>query len=409
MNKITQLLVVALALPTAALGLSACGSSSGDCTVTLRPGADDQTAANMAFVGARAGDTICFAPGTYRYSDPIEARGLAGLTVRGLGATAREVILDFRGQEAGAKGLSFTLMSDLLIEHLTVENASGDDVFVSSATGVTFRDVHAGWSDDIPMDRRGRYALYPVESTNVLIEDSEAYGSSDAGIYVGQTTNCIVRDSVARDNVAGIEIENSTNCEVYGNTAMNNTGGILIFELPGLPMHGTGTEVRDNTITSNNLANFAAAGTIVSFVPSGTGIMVLAANDVEIHSNAIQGNNTVAAMVLSYQTAQFAGAPMANDPTYDPFSEQIWVYGNTTSGNGTRPDPVVAALAGMAPFPDVIWDGYVRSGMGENTMCVAMTTLRDIDGDNDFMTRSDDVSMHMCTRTTRAPVVIAGR
>jgi hypothetical protein len=47
--------------------------------------------------------------------------------------------------------------------------------------------------------------------------------------------------------------------------------------------------------------------------------------------------------------------------------------------------------------------------MGENTMCVAMTTLRDIDGDNDFMTRSDDVSMHMCTRTTRAPVVIAGR
>lgn len=408
MTRLTQLLVASLSLPSVAFGLSACGPSSGGCTVTLRPGADDQTAANMAFVGARTGDTICFSPGTYRYTDPIEARAVNHLTVRGTTENAEDVVLDFSGQAAGAKGLSFTAMDDLLIEHLTVLDASGDDIYVQHANGVTFRDVRAGWMTR-PMNARGRYALYPVESTNVLIEDSEAFGSSDAGIYVGQATNCIVRNSLAHENVAGIEIENSSNCEVYGNTAMGNTGGILVFELPGLPMRGTGTELHDNTIIGNNLANFAEAGTIVSFLPVGTGIMVLAGNDVEIHSNSIRDNNTVAALVLSYQTAVFAGAPASTDMAYEPFAEEIWVYGNTATSNGARPDPVVGALAGTTPIPDVLWDGYVRAGLGENTMCVAMTTLRDIDADNMFMHASDDVAMHMCTRTTRAPVVIAAR
>ncbi len=409
MTRLSKLLIASLTLPSAALGLSACTTESTGCTVTLTPGADDQTAANRAFVGARSGDTVCFAPGTYTYSDPIEARSLSNFTVRGLGATANDVLLDFRGQAAGAKGLSFTAMTDLLIENLTVENASADDIFVASATGVTFRDVRAGWSDDIPMDRRGRYAIYPVESSNVVIEGSEAYGSSDAGIYVGQTTNCIVRDSIARGNVAGIEIENSSNCEVYGNTANGNTGGVLVFELPGLPTQGQGTEIRDNTINDNNLPNFAEEGTIVSFLPVGTGIMVLAANDVEIHSNTIEGNSSVAMLVLSYQTAELAGAPMASDPMYEPHLEQLWVYDNTTARNSTMPTPLLNVLAGAGPYPDVLWDGRVRAGMEPNSVCVSMTTLRDLDLESTPPVSTDDVSTHTCTRTSRAPVVIASR
>ena len=35
--------------------------------------------------------------------------------------------------------------------------------------------------------------LYPVESTNVLIDGCVAIGASDAGIYVGQSQNIIVQ------------------------------------------------------------------------------------------------------------------------------------------------------------------------------------------------------------------------
>ncbi|MCP5972769.1 right-handed parallel beta-helix repeat-containing protein, partial [Klebsiella pneumoniae] len=76
------------------------------------------------------------------------------------------------------------------------------------------------------------------ESENVLIDSVLVIGASDAGIYVGQSRNIIVRDSIARFNVAGIEIENSFNADVHDNVATKNTGGILVFDLPNLPQQG---------------------------------------------------------------------------------------------------------------------------------------------------------------------------
>ena len=55
----------------------------------------------------------------------------------------------------------------------------------------------------------GAYGIYPVESKDVLIDSVLVRGASDAGIYVGQSRNIIVRHSTAVENVAGIEIENS--------------------------------------------------------------------------------------------------------------------------------------------------------------------------------------------------------
>src|SRR3546814_1516361 len=79
------------------------------------------------------------------------------------------------------------------------------------------RRVRAEWTGG-PSTDNGAYGLYPVQVDNVLIEDSVVKGASDAGIYVGQSTNIIVRNNRAEGNVAGIEIENSTGADVYGNT-----------------------------------------------------------------------------------------------------------------------------------------------------------------------------------------------
>src|SRR3546814_9020031 len=75
-------------------------------------------------------------------------------------------------------------------------------------------------------------------SSDVLIDSVYVRGASDAGIYVGQSKNIVVRDSVATENVAGIEIENSYDADVHDNVATKNTGGILVFDLPSLPMQG---------------------------------------------------------------------------------------------------------------------------------------------------------------------------
>ena len=89
-----------------------------------------------------------------------------------------------------------------------------------------------------PKSTNGAYGFYPVESEDVLIDGCVAIGASDAGIYVGQSKNIIVRNSIAQYNVAGIEIENSYYADVYDNLASHNTGGILIFDLPDLPQQG---------------------------------------------------------------------------------------------------------------------------------------------------------------------------
>ena len=84
------------------------------------------------------------------------------------------------------------------------------DGMLLGADGVVFRRVRVEWTNG-PSSENGAYGLYPVECRNVLIEECVAIGASDAGIYVGQSVDVIVRRSRAEYNVAGIEIENTRN------------------------------------------------------------------------------------------------------------------------------------------------------------------------------------------------------
>jgi len=404
-----------LALSGTALTLSAIGCGDGQpegCNQYVLPSDDDTTTVREAIVLLEDNQTFCFGPGTYHFTAELAFSRLDGVTVMGTGTTPADVVLDFAQQDAGAKGLNFTAMNDLTVENMTVLDAAADNIFVTTSVGLILRDLVSGWVAR-PMNARGRYAIYPVSSTNVLVERVEAFGSSDAGIYVGQATNCIVRNSLAHDNVAGIEIENSINCEVLDSVARDNTGGILVFELPGLPTLGFGTRIANNTITNNNLANFAEEGTIVSLLPAGTAMMLLAANDVDIDGNTVTGNGTTGALIISYDTAAAAGAPSTSDPGYDTETENIWIHGNTFTGNGTMPDPnhdavrLILASGGVTTLEDLIWDGDFATDDDAMTLCIDGTaTFRNIDAAGGFATPSTDRTPHDCTGTARPPVVL---
>jgi parallel beta-helix repeat protein len=88
--------------------------------------------------------------------------------------------------------------------------------------------------------------------------------------------------------VAGIEIEHTIDADVHDNIATNNTGGVLVFDLPGLQIKaGKNVRVFHNEVVDNNHRNFADAGSVVSNVPQGTGVMVLAMDHVEVFDNRI--------------------------------------------------------------------------------------------------------------------------
>lgn len=266
-----------------------------------------QTELKTAIEMAETGDTFVFPQGRYNLTDTLNYNGqnaltgekVSNLTFRGAGID--KTIFDVSG--ASADGFLFNNTDNLIFEDFGVYESNNNAIKVTKSDGVIMRRVATVWETDF-QETNGAYGLYPVETSNVLIEDCYVQGSADAGVYVGQSDNIVVRNNQAVKNVAGIEIENSTNADVYGNTAIGNTGGILVFDLPiGNGKYGSGVRVFDNIVEDNNAPNFAKIGTNpggVHIVPPGTGVIILSTSDVEINNNTIKNHQTLSVAVTSF-------------------------------------------------------------------------------------------------------------
>jgi len=318
-----------------------------------------QTTLMEALLDAEPGEVIEIPEGLF-----VIERGLSltvdGVTLRGQGAD--RTILSFAEQRQGAEGLLVSGADDFTLENLAIEDTIGDAVKITDGENIVIRGVRVEWTNG-PSTDNGAYGLYPVQTRNVLIEDSIAIGASDAGIYVGQSDNIVVRNNRAEFNVAGIEIENSNNADVYGNIATNNTGGVLVFNMPNLPRPGSGTRVFDNDIFENNTANFAHAGTPVASVPAGTGVIINSNDRVEVFNNRLARNRTAHVIVSSLHSAGFSELGVTDD--FDAYPEGVHVHSNAYEGGGGNPDGVALQALRIALFgptgrlPGVLWDGYV--------------------------------------------------
>ena len=310
----------------------------------------------LKLILAEPGDTIRLESGLFPILGTLSMEGKRDVVIKGTGVNS--TILNFSTQVEGAQGLSITNCKNIILEDFTVQDAKGDAIKCQYTDGITFRRVKAQWLGG-PRPTNGAYGLYPVQCENVLVEHCIAVAASDAGIYVGQSKNIIVRFSEAFDNVAGIEIENSTRADVYGNNVHGNTGGILVFDLPDLPVkEGRQVRIFDNIIKDNNLDNFAPEGNIVGKVPAGTGIMVMATEMVEVFENTIINNKTAGTAIVSY----FITEEETKDSQYNPYTSSIYIHHNIY--RRTPQIPTLDHDMGLLLFfhffrdvPDIIYDG----------------------------------------------------
>ncbi len=323
-------------------------------TITIYPSADPYTEIQEALILANPGDIVHISEGFYKLEDSLSI-DIDNLTLQGDGIN--KTILSFKDQMSGAQGLSVT-SDGVTLQDFAVEDAKGDAIKVKGVHGISFIRVRTEWTNG-PDELNGAYGLYPVESKNVLIDSCVAIGASDAGIYVGQSENIIVKNSRAEFNVAGIEIENSYYADVFDNHAENNTGGILVFDLPDIPQQG-GHHVRvfRNKSINNNTDNFAPEGNIVGEVPRGTGIIIQANSHVEIFENDIGGNDTVNIAIVTYGYE-------TEDENYYPHPRAIQVHNNRFTKSGNNPDLETGVLAKILyelsdkNMPDIFWDGIL--------------------------------------------------
>lgn len=391
-NCYSQIRAGILLVPLSFLLLSACGSSSPieeaaeeiaenlPQSFSICPGENAQREALEAFFNASEGDTIEFCAGHFDFTSGLLLSDATGITIRGAGMD--ETFLSFANSN-NKEGLFASHVTGLTIEDLTVEDMPGDGVKFSDSRFVTVRGVRVRWTNATPghanfdatqesWAANGAYAFYPVLSEDVLVEQSEAIGSSDVGFYIGQSQDVVIRNNLAFNNVQGYEFENTDNSEMYDNEATNNAGGFLVVDLPGRTRYGDKNRIYRNNIHNNNINNFAPKGTIAAAVPRGTGIIVLATDQVEIFDNDINNNDTLGIVVVSYRLLD-----RSRDPRYDYFSEGIHIYNNRFADNGTNPQepdpeagdstdpgsnptvlPALIQAKNQGQMAHIVWDGY---------------------------------------------------
>ncbi len=353
-----------------------CSSSTNEMTYDssqlTRVSAENVEKVVEDFIMAEDSATIEIPAGFYELSTQLILDNKNHIIIKGAGMD--QTVLSFKNLKSGGEGVKI-VGNSITIQDLTIEDAPGDGIKSQHSDGITFRRINVTWTNG-DKSKNGTYAIYPVQCKNVLIDECIASHSRDAGIYVGQSENIVVKNSLAFGNVAGIEIENCDNAEVYGNIARENSGGILIFNLPGLPKSdGKRTRVFDNDIIDNNHKNFATAlseepnGNAVTMIPPGSGVVLLAAKEVEVFNNRILRNKTFGVAIANYQITGFP----SEAPNWSPFTTDIYVHDNEYDNSEGFPDLTkemgqlvsLYNAQGPAKTQDIIYDGFWDKSISE--------------------------------------------
>ncbi len=295
-----------------------------------------------AIDAATAGAVIRIEPGTYREALTIDK---AGLRIVGLGGEGKPGVVIQNpggvddGVTVGPNGDGFAL------ENVTVRD------FVDN--GVVLNGVDKFVLSRVTTISNGEYGLFPVFSSHGLIDRCTATGHTDAGIYVGQSSDIEVRRSKAYGNVLGIEIENSTRVGVLDNESSDNVVGVMVVLLPGLVVKTSdGVLVRGNRVHDNNRPNFGTPGELESFVPTGSGILVVGTDHTTIDDNIVTGNQFVGVgLGSSLILAALSGLPPSAFDDIEPNPDGARITHNRATGNGG-----VSSIP-FLPAVDLLWDG----------------------------------------------------
>jgi hypothetical protein len=124
-------------------------------------------------------------------------------------------------------------------------------------------------------------------------------------------------------------------------------------------------------------------------VPTGTGVAILAAHQVEVFRNTIDRHASINIGVISYVPTGIA----VTDPSYDQYPTAIYVHDNMLNGTSDNPTGplgalLISAIGELLPngpyiVPDVAWDGVLDParvpGAADDKICIQRN------GDADFI------------------------
>jgi parallel beta-helix repeat protein len=313
-------------------------------TIVVKPGQSIQEALDRAEEGTR----IYVLAGTYReLADPTSGLRITknGIRLIGQSNPQKRVILENAGNQrngivvvppeaedcmschasmappfellAGVEpGLPDPepLLYDIEIRGITIKDFRNNGLFTERVDGFHIEDVET-------IGNKG-YGIFPTLSRNGVVTKSRATGSDDSGIWVETSENVVVTHNLVEGNVNGFEVSNSDDILLANNESRDNTVGAAILLLPDIFDDRPGAkriDMRDNWIHDNNKTNTARPGSILSFVPKGTGILYLGVDDSLISGNQVENHEFSGIAIADYcLTTAATPFPCNVDPDVTP-------------------------------------------------------------------------------------------
>ncbi len=316
---------------------------SAEPAITVTAGGSIQTAVDAASPGS----IIRIEPGVYNEDVVINKANIQ------LIGTGDGVIIQNPGNEEN--GITVNDAGDgFVLKNVTVQNFEENGVYLTHVDNFLLSHVTA--------INNGEYGLFPVHCNGGTIEHCTATGHTDTGIYVGQSSNVDMNFNLAHGNVQGLEIENCTNVTASKNQCYDNSAGITVTYLPHLLSTTLANiSVINNHVYDNNHANFSSiSGGFENYVPSGTGILVIAGSQITVKDNNVSGNNTLGiAMVSGFVLYNLTG-DIGFVTLIDPVPHGNKVISNIAKNNGTAPVSI------PLPAVDLLWDGPLWGGTATN-------------------------------------------
>src|SRR4051794_1565311 len=313
-------------------------------------------------------------PGADPDPAPVDRHGIpnlgpcvrCNLQVEGSGVSADDVVIEAGDANAGNGGPSaigekkhvgfFIDRADgFVLRKVTVRHAREHDIYVMESDGYRF--------DQIKTFYAGGYGVLTFVEDHGLMENCEAAGNGDSGVYpgAGAKTNAgrdpkwyptarysqEIRDCDSHHNTGGYSGTNGNATWVHHDNFYDNALGFTtdVFTAPGHPgFPQQGDLIEDNNFYDNNYNPYVAGSDVKPYIPApvGTGLWIAGGNDNLLRHNHFYDNYRRGIMLFAAPDATVCG-PVIGSTTPVPGCETTKVstsYRNSFTGNlmGVAPD-----------------------------------------------------------------------
>lgn len=299
--------------------------------------------------------------------------------IEGSGPSADDVIIDAGRVESANHGpigsvkdvgIRADRADGFVLRNMTVRHAGEHDIYVLESNGYLL--------DHFKTFYGGEYGVLTFVEDHGLMQNCEAAGNGDSGLYPGAGANTgtnrapgttfrysqEIRYCDSHHNTGGYSGTDGDATHIDNNNFYDNSLGFTtdVFTSPGHPGFPQNSDlIENNNFYSNNYNPYGPGADIKPSipVPVGTGLWIAGGNDNIIRNNHFYDNWRRGIMIFSAPDAFIcgpapAGTPVTGcDPSKISTSYNNRVYGNTM---GVTPSGTVAPNG-----VDFWWDSYPRN------------------------------------------------